>query len=177
MLAMGKNDSQIARALIEAEYVTGVKESTVLRNVNRWRKGKGQKAVLKMVADKMLTTTGRPKKHIDTVEELEDLVRKQKKRLEAALEKESQTNGLLLGMVTDEIKVLTGILVQLGKQQMEMGVRRKMPAGKIEADFEDEPVDAEFDEANPFDEEDVKLLELIASEMPIIEVQAKKVAS
>lgn len=165
MLSMGATDAEMADHVIEQGWCPDVKDQTVLRNINRWRKGSGQQALIKLAADKMLDNAGKMVRHIDTVSELEQLVIKQKARLEKVMKNED-TSPLLLGMVSDEMKNLMQLLDKLAQQQAAFGIRRKVKVGETDEDYaEFEEVTEEAGEAT-FTEEDRRTLELIRQEVP-----------
>lgn len=164
MLSLGKPDGDITDAIIEKDWLPGVKRQTLLRNVNRWRKGKGQEAVIKQVSDMMTTAPGKMKRQIDVLEELTQLVIRQKKRIDKASKTEDQSPQLLMQMVTDEMKVFVTMLEKLGRFQLDTGILRKVRVGEVEGDYADvEEVEEDGEEV--YTEEDRRLLEIIKKEV------------
>jgi hypothetical protein len=167
MLSLGKPDGDITDALMEKGWFPDVKRETLLRNVNRWRKGKGQEAVMKTLADHLQTPTGKMKRQIDVLEELTQIVIKQKARVKRMADME-ENKPLLLQTMTDELKVLVTVLEKLGKLQIDTGILRKVRVGEVEGDYVDvEEVDG--DQVEVFSEEDRRLLELVQKEVLGIE--------
>lgn len=161
LLSMGKNDADITDAIHEKGWCTEVKRPTLLRTVNRWRKNKGQEAVLKQVTDAMTNKDGKLKRQIDVVEELTALVVKQKKRVEKMSATEDANEKLLLQTVTDELKVLMTMLQNLGKFQLDTGIVRKVRTGEVEGDYADvTPAEDEGSE-EIYSEEDRRLIEAV----------------
>jgi hypothetical protein len=159
-LSQGKTDVEIATAIIDNGWVSAeVKKPTLIKNVNRWRRGQGQKAMLKNLADHFQTPT-KMKRQIDVLEELTQLVLKQKERLKKLASKEDPT-PLLMDSVSSEMKTLLIMLEKLGKIQLDTGLLRRVKVGEVEGDYIDfEDVDESQEEAI-FSEEDRRLLMIV----------------
>jgi hypothetical protein len=163
MLSLGKPDGEITDAIIEKGWLPDVKRDTLLRNVNRWRKSKGKEAVLKQVTDHLTTSTGKMKRQIDVLEELTQLVLKQKTRVKKMADLESD-KPLLMQTMTDEMKTLLQMLEKLGKFQLDTGLLRRVKAGEVEGDYVDvEEVPGEGEEV--WTEEDRRLLAIVQQEV------------
>lgn len=163
-LSMGLTDGQITDKIQkEKGWLTEVKRPTLLKNVNRWRKGYGQQAVIRHVADHLVTSNGRPKKNLDVIAEMEGLIRKQQQRVAKAAEKENLAAGLLLGMVSDEMKTLFAMLEKLGRLQLDTGLMRKVKVGEVAEDYQDEP--EEEDDGPIISEEQRRILRLTQQAM------------
>ena len=110
LLAMGKKDGEITDHIQKnMGLLTDVRRETLLRAVNRWRKGSGEQAVMLRATGIMTDSNGNLKKQIDIFAEIEALVIKQKARLQTVYKMEDGKQ-LLLGTVTNEMKFMLDLV-------------------------------------------------------------------
>ena len=115
--------------LIQAEWGmwVGDKLDTAKKRLQRYRATHLRKRLLNQAIDanKTLSISGITKR-LNALDELDKLVQTQIVRYQKVLMRE-QVGPLLLKQVTDEGKLLQGMLVDLGKLQLETGILRRAP--------------------------------------------------
>lgn len=165
LIAMGKGDTDVARAMIKNGWITGSSERATMEAVRKWRKGGGQDLAVRMVAEMMTTQRGTIRKQTEVLFEMTDLIEKQKGRLDKLLKVEGEQNKHLT-TTTDEMKTLFTMLAQLGKLQLDSGIIRRVPVGKMSDDYA-ELEDAEYEDVHDLSEEDRAILLIAARELGI----------
>jgi hypothetical protein len=130
MLLAGETPARVAKWLHEEKGVLlDIKTASVKKNLERYRAvdlARKVKDELKKSETKLGVAI--PKKKMNAMIELEELVEIQKGRLDKVLIKEKGLpEGILLKQASDEARLLKETLVELGKLQLETGVMRRAP--------------------------------------------------
>jgi hypothetical protein len=112
----------------EKKVLTDIKPQTLRKMLDRYRSTDLRDNVFTRIS---IASANIPVnvivKRINSMTELEELVEIQKKRVQKLLDMEDKTSKLVLKNTTEEIKVLQGLLVQLGFLQLETGVIQRAP--------------------------------------------------
>lgn len=124
-LLAGDPAKQIVRWVqSELGQLTAVKEDTLKKALERYREHDLRKRTLERIANAQsghnLTSVA---KRLNAMDQLEEMVRHQRVRVDKLLARESQLpQGILLKDTTNEIRLLKDMLVDLGRVQLETGL-------------------------------------------------------
>lgn len=128
MLLSGATPTAVARWLqIDKKLLPDLKESSVKKNLERYRSNDIREKVLSDLADQAQgkSISGVHKKLV-TMDELEHLAMVQKGRVGKLLLHEAKLPpGIMLKQASEEIRLLKDTLVELGRLQLETGIIKR----------------------------------------------------
>ena len=128
-MAMGEPPARLARELRQQGYFKDIKDSSLQKMLYRARKSRVVEPMLEEIKDKVFRGKGSTAglRKLSVASELEDLAVIQRRRVEASLNTEAKTPGLLLKVTSDEIQNHAKLLMQLQNIYFETGVIARAP--------------------------------------------------
>ena len=130
MLLSGEHASAIARWIQDdLKKIVGVQHQTLKKALERYRKKDLTPKTLAAIAGASRGLSARTiLQRLNSMDELEEMVRHQKLRVEKLLAREIELpKGILLKDTTNEMKLLKEMLVSLSDMQLETGLMQRAP--------------------------------------------------
>jgi hypothetical protein len=129
-LTSGEGGMVVARWLQDdCGLLTEVRTATLKKTLERYRESDLRNRVLQRITEAQSTLAIKTvAKRLNAMDELEEIVRVQRLRVDKLLAKEKDMpNGLVLTTASSEIRLLKDMLVNLGSIQLETGFIAKAP--------------------------------------------------
>ena len=128
-LLSGEGTTSVARHLKhELGAFPDLKEDSVKKNLDRYNAKVLKPRVLKEISDRAKGKSASGlQAQLNAMDEMTDLVDIQRGRLDKVLVVESKMTGMVAKHVTNEVRLLKELLVELGKLQLDTGVMRRAP--------------------------------------------------
>jgi len=136
LLRDGVSALKVAKKIHEEwGLVQGVNRTTLHRYLLRYVRNVVRKRTVEEITERALAVnrqraTTHVVQNLNVIDEVERLVVEQKERVEAVARNERKTGrpqGMLLKMVTEEMRFLKDLLVELGRLQLETGIMSRAP--------------------------------------------------
>jgi hypothetical protein len=129
-LLSGESGLDVAKWLQDdAKQFVGDDVYNLKKTLERYRQGELRAKTIERIATAQKTdSTVTIARRMNALEEMQDLAKQQRARLDAMLMRESQMpNGILLKDATREVAMMKDLLVDLGRLQLETGVLARAP--------------------------------------------------